>query len=100
MTVATNHSGRTFGRITLSQPVPGKTGYWKGTCSCGRPVEKRLDNLKRPGDHSCGKCLAPAPIADTNLEERVRRLEQIIAAINPVLHPRPTPIPEQSLTFS
>jgi hypothetical protein len=104
MPATQNHAGRTFGRITLAAPVPGKSGYWKGTCSCGNPVEKRLDNLKRPGDHSCGKCLAPAPTADTHLEERVRRLEQVIAAINPDLLPRPTPTampsPSPSLTSS
>ncbi len=82
MPVATNYSGRTFGRITLSAPVPGKSGYWKGTCSCGNPVEKRLDNLKRPGDHSCGKCLAPAHTTDANLGERVRRLELIHCTLN------------------
>lgn len=56
MPVKQNHSGRIYGRITLSAPVPGKPGYWQGTCSCGNPVEKRIDNLKRPGVHSCGKC--------------------------------------------
>ncbi len=89
MPVMQNHSGRTFGRITLSEPIPGKTGYWKGKCSCGHPVQKRLDNLKRPGDHSCGKCVHPT--TDTSLEERVRRLEQILASINPDLLPGPTP---------
>ena len=89
MPVMQNHAGRTFGRLTLTAPVPGKSGYWTGTCSCGRPVEKRVDNLKRPGDHSCGKCLAPT--ADGDLEQRVRRLERVISAVHPDLLPGPTP---------
>src|SRR5256885_1217101 len=49
-----NHANERFGRITLESPVPGKPGHWRGRCECGNAVEKRLDNLKRPGDHSCG----------------------------------------------
>jgi len=100
MPVMQNHAGRTFGRITLIAPVPGKTGYWKGTCSCGNPVQKRLDNLKRPGVHSCGKCLAPAPAANFNLEERVHRLEQVIALYGPHLETIPTPSSDQPLKSS
>lgn len=91
MPVMPNHAGRTFGRITLSAPVPGKSGYWKGTCSCGNPVEKRIDNLKRPGDHSCGRCYPTTLGPDAVLEERVRRLEVIVSRLNldliPPTHP-------------
>lgn len=100
MPVMRNHSGRTFGRITLSEPVSGKTGYWKGKCSCGNPVEKRIDNLKRPGVHSCGKCLAPNSTPGTDLEERVRRLERFVASVNPDLVPGPTPAALMPLTPS
>jgi hypothetical protein len=100
MPVMQNYAGRTFGRITLFELVPGKSGYWKGTCSCGNPVEKRIDNLKRPGDHSCGKCLPPVPTADANLEERVRRLEQIVASGQPGLLTRPVTESEPSLISS
>lgn len=100
MPVMQNHAGRTFGRITLSEPVSGKSGYWKGTCSCGRSVEKRIDNLKRPGHHSCGTCLAPNFTANTDLEQRVRRLEQTIAAINPDFLTGAIPAPEQPLNTS
>jgi hypothetical protein len=89
MPVATNYAGRTFSRITLAEPVPGKAGYWKGTCSCGTPVEKRIDNLKRPGEHSCGKCPPQIPTTSAALEQRVRVLEQIIGLVN--LRPEPMP---------
>jgi hypothetical protein len=78
MPVKHSYAGRTFGQITLSNPVPGKTGYWTGTCSCGNAVEKRIDNLKRPGNHSCGKCYLPNHATGKLLEDRVRRLEAII----------------------
>lgn len=79
MPVATNYSGRTFGRITLSEPVLGKAGYWKGTCACGNPVEKRIDNLKRPGLHSCGNC--PCTLKGPDHETRICRLESLLGVI-------------------
>ncbi len=83
MPVATNHAGRTFGSITLSEPVIGKSGYWKGRCRCGNIVVKRLDNLTRPGNHTCGKCYLATPPTESDLEERVRRLEDLVARLSP-----------------
>ena len=83
MPIKQNHAGRTFGQITLHEPSPTKPGYWKGTCSCGNPVEKRLDNLKRPGNHTCGKCYQSVQVTDGTLEARVRRLEQVMSQLSP-----------------
>jgi len=64
-----------FGRITLIDRIPGRPGYWKGRCSCGTPVEKRIDNLKRPGEHSCGMCRINVRQGYTQLAERLATLE-------------------------
>lgn len=81
MPVKRNYAGRTFGRITLDAPSDTRPGYWKGRCSCGNPVEKRIDNLKRPGDHSCGKCPIPTHPHAPDLELRVRALEQLLTRL-------------------
>ena len=100
MGVGRDYTAAAFGSITLVSRVPGKPGYWRGSCACGNPVEKRIDNLKRSGNHSCGKCLPPAPVSNISLEHRVRRLEQIIASIDPDLLPGATPATGTSLTSS
>ena len=76
-----NYANRTFGQITLDAPSDSRAGYWKGRCRCGNPVEKRIDNLTRPGNHTCGMCYL-APPAEPNLEFRVCRLEETVAALS------------------
>jgi hypothetical protein len=56
MPMPTDYAGRKFDRITLEAPVPGRPGYWTGRCDCGTPVVYRVDNLKRPGLHTCDHC--------------------------------------------
>lgn len=83
MPVKQNHARRTFGQITLDAPSPSRPGYWIGQCRCGNPVEKRIDNLTRPGNHTCGKCYLSTQIIEPSLEDRVRRLEEIVAGLSP-----------------
>lgn len=90
-----NHRGRIFGGITLTTPVPGKTGYWRGICSCGNAVEKRIDNLNRPGRHTCGRCYPTNPATDPTLEERVRRLEDALAKLTANASTETRPLPEK-----
>lgn len=63
MATRNDYAQQRFSRIVLESPVPDKPGYWQGHCDCGNTVQKRPDNLKRPGDHSCGRCRAPVPAA-------------------------------------
>ncbi len=97
-----DYAGRTFGRITLDAPSETRPGYWRGRCSCGNPVEKRIDNLKRPGDHSCGQCTTPTPGQAPDLEHRVRALEELVARLlgqATVAAPSPTgPAPQAERT--
>ncbi len=77
-----NYAGRTFGQITLDAPSATRPGYWKGRCRCGNPVEKRIDNLTRSGNHTCGKCYLASPPTELGLEDRVRRLEEVVARLS------------------
>jgi hypothetical protein len=98
-----DYAGRTFGRITLDAPSETRPGYWRGRCSCGSPLEKRIDNLKRPGDHSCGKCPNSTPGEARDLEHRIRALEELVVRLlgqgmiaarsptGPALQAEPTP---------
>ena len=94
MPVKRNYRGRKFGSITLLAPVPRKPGYWTGTCSCGNAVEKRIDNLNRPGNHSCGECYLATLATNATLEERVRRLELILAKLDTDAT-KESPLPER-----
>ena len=78
-----DYARRTFGQITLVARSDARPGFWKGRCRCGNAVEKRIDNLTRPGNHTCGKCYLAAPPPGPDLEERVRRLEELVARLSP-----------------
>lgn len=96
-----SYSGQQFGRITLESPIPGRPGYWRGHCDCGHEVEKRLDNLKRPGDHACGNCgSATPPLTQTEIRaslaataERLGRLDQELASLKEQERSVPTTSP-------
>lgn len=78
-----NYAGQQFGRITLESPIPGRPGYWRARCQCGNGVEKRLDNLKRPGDHSCGHCgTRTSPLTDADIRASLAALEARIAQLS------------------
>lgn len=83
MPVKQDYARRTFGQITLVARSATRPGFWKGRCRCGNLVEKRIDNLTRPGNHTCGKCYLAAPTTEPDLEERVRRLEELVARLAP-----------------
>lgn len=88
MPVGIDYSGATFGRITLHERVPGKPGYWRGVCACGNPVIKRLDNLKKPGFHSCGKCPRPAPPTPADVQALQRRVDELEALVKGEVLPK------------
>lgn len=83
MPVKQDYARRTFGQITLVARSATRPGFWKGRCRCGNLVEKRIDNLTRPGNHTCGRCYLAAPTTEPDLEERVRRLEELVARLSP-----------------
>lgn len=83
MPMKQDYARRTFGQITLLARSDTRPGFWKGRCRCGNLVEKRIDNLTRPGNHTCGKCYLAAPTTELDLEERVRRLEELVARLSP-----------------
>jgi len=85
MAARNDYSGITLGRITLSAQVAGKPGYWQGTCSCGNTVEKRLDNLKRPGNHSCGRCRQPSAITPAEVLAQLKKVERELAIVHKAL---------------
>lgn len=88
MPVKTDYAGRTFGRITLHERVPEKPGYWRGECSCGNLVEKRIDNLKRPGNHSCGKCPVTIPVPPPVVQALQRRVDELEALVKQEVLPK------------
>lgn len=106
MPVKQDYARRTFGQITLLARSDTRPGFWKGQCRCGNLVEKRIDNLTRPGNHTCGKCYLAVPPTELGLEDRVRRLEEVVARLSPQVEgearePRPNPVPEpRSSQFS
>lgn len=81
----TNLAGQNFGSITLASPVPGRPGYWNGTCYCGNTVVKRIDNLKRPGDHSCGRCRQPSAITPAEVLAQLKKVERELNGIQRAL---------------
>ncbi len=81
MPVKKDYARRTFGQITLVSRSDSRPGFWKGQCRCGNVVEKRIDNLTRPGNHTCGNCSQALPPADSDLQDRVRRVEEIVAQL-------------------
>ena len=83
MPVKQDYARRSFGQITLVARSDTRPGFWKGRCRCGNLVEKRIDNLTRPGNHTCGKCYQATPTTESDLEERVRRLEELVARLSP-----------------
>lgn len=83
MPVKQDYARRTFGQITLVARSETRPGFWKGRCRCGNVVEKRIDNLTRPGNHTCGECYLATPPSESDLEERVRRLEELVARLSP-----------------
>jgi hypothetical protein len=83
MPVKQDYARRTFGQITLVARSDTRPGFWKGQCRCGNIVEKRIDNLTRPGNHTCGKCYLATPYTEPDLEERIRRLEELVARLSP-----------------
>ncbi len=83
MPVKQDYARSTFGQITLVARSEKRPGFWKGRCRCGNVVEKRIDNLTRPGNHTCGKCYLATPTTISDLEERVRQLEELVARLSP-----------------
>jgi hypothetical protein len=83
MPVKQDYARRTFGQITLVARSETRSSFWKGRCRCGNDVEKRIDNLTRPGNHTCGKCYLATQPTKPGLEERVRRLEELVARLAP-----------------
>jgi|SRR5579864_7090124 len=81
MPVKRNYSGRTFGQITLDAPAENRPGYWKGRCICGNEVQKRIDNLKRPGNHTCGRCKPVPRIVEPETAARIAALEAALTLI-------------------
>ncbi len=82
MSVKQDHAGKRFGQIVLDAPVPGRPGYWKGTCGCGnQQVVKRLDNLKRPGRHSCGTCRQQQSFTATDTPAALATLVAEVASL-------------------
>lgn len=78
-----NYVGQRFGRITLVAPVEGRPNYWKGRCDCGNVVERRLDNLKRPGLHSCPSCVhTPRKFLETRVAELECEVKALRAAMD------------------
>jgi hypothetical protein len=101
MPVKQSYAGRTFGQITLDAPVENRPGYWKGRCSCGNPVEKRIDNLKRPGNHTCGRCTPSPRPPEPETAVRLATLETEVAALREELavwkaHGPAIPLPEST----
>ena len=82
MPVKQDYARRTYGQITFLARSDTRPGFWKGRCRCGNVIEKRIDNLTRPGNHTCGKCNLATPPTEPDLEERVRRLEELVARIS------------------
>lgn len=81
-----NYASQRFGKITLQAPIPGRPGYWQGQCDCGNAVAKRIDNLKRPGEHSCGQCILPSSVpANTTTTDRLKALEEQTSHLHQVL---------------